>query len=59
MGIEIAFKYLCDEETIRNRDIRLFVDYQSAIVSAFAISIPKYKVDIISNIRRLNSQLLK
>ena len=39
VGIEIAFKYLCDEETIRNRDIHLFVDYQSAIVSAFGISI--------------------
>ena len=57
VGIEIAFKYLCDEIKIRNRDIHLFVDCQSAIVSAFGISIPKYKIDIILNIRRLTSQL--
>ena len=36
-GIEIAFKYLCDEVKYRNRNIHLFVDYQSAIVSAFGI----------------------
>ena len=57
VGIEIAFKYLCDEVKIRNRDIHLFVDCQSAIVSAFGISIPNYKIDIILNIRRLTSQL--
>ena len=45
VGIELAFKYLCDEAKIRNRDIHLFVDCQSAIVSAFGISIPNYKVD--------------
>ena len=36
---------LCDEAKIRNRVIHLFVDCQSAIVSAFGISIPNYKVD--------------
>ena len=49
--IEIAFKYLCDEVKIRNRDIHLFVDCQSDIVSAFGISISNYKIDIL-NIRR-------
>ena len=57
VGIELAFKDLCDEAKIRNRDNHLFVDCQSAIDSAFGISIPNYKVDIILNIRRLTSQL--
>ena len=48
---------MCDEAKFRNRVIHLFVDCQSAIVSAFGISIPNYKVDIILNIRRLTSQL--
>ena len=38
-------------------DIMIFVDCQSAIVSAFGIGIPKYKVGIIFNIRRLTSLL--
>ena len=48
---------MCDEIKIRNSDIPLFVDCESAIVSAFGISIPKYQVDIILNIRRLTSHL--
>ena len=57
LGIELALKYLCDEAKVKNRNIHLFVDCQSAIVSAFGIGIPKYKVDIILNIRRLTSLL--
>ena len=57
MGIELAFKYLCDEAKVKNRNIHLFVDCQSAIVSAFGIGIPNYKVDIILNSRRLTSLL--
>ena len=34
-----------------------YLDCQTAIVSAFGISIHNYKVDIILNIRRLTSQL--
>ena len=48
---------MCDEAKVKNRNIHLFVDCQSAIVSAFGIGIPKYKVDIILNIRRLTSLL--
>ena len=57
LGIELAFKYLCDEGKVKNRNIHLFVDCQSAIVSAFGIGIPKYEVDIILNIRRLTTLL--
>ena len=53
----MAFKYLCYEAKIRNRNVHLFVYCQSAIISAFGIGIPKYKVDKILNIRRLTSQL--
>ena len=48
---------MCDYAKVKNRNIHLFVDCQSAIVSAFGNGIPKYKVDIILNIRRLTSLL--
>ena len=45
------------KQKLKKKNIHLFVDCQSAIVSAFGIGILNYKVDIILNIRRLTSLL--
>lgn len=57
MGIEMALSFLQDEISIKGRNIHLFVDCQSAIISGFGMDVPTYKVDIILNIRRLTSLL--
>lgn len=51
MGIEMALSFLQDEISITGRNIHLFVDCQSAIISGFGMDVPTYKVDIILNIR--------
>ena len=57
VGIEMALSFLQDEVSITGRNIHLFVDCQSAIISGFGMDVPTYKVDIILNIRRLTSLL--
>ena len=57
VGIEMALSFLQDEISITGRNIHLFVDCQSAIISGFGMDVPTYKVDIILNIRRLTSLL--
>ena len=57
VGIEIALKHLSEYETRVNRSLHFFTDCQSAIPSAFGFSMPRYKMNIILNIRRLVAQL--
>ena len=57
VGIEMALSFLQDEVSITGRNIHLFVDCQSAIITGFGMDVPTYKVDIILNIRSLTSLL--
>ena len=50
VGKEMALSFLQDEVSITGRNIHLFVDCQSAIITGFGMDVPTYKVDIILNI---------